>query len=302
MDKRKNDYVLFTSAGDSKFHKIFFFFSFSPFIFQKGTQFYDMWCNKQRKYDIIVCYYGDKGDNDEHVELLRKSCDSFMKRKGGKFPNFLALWNDGLIDKTYSYYLIIDDDIRMTSAELDRLFQIADKAGLRICQPGFDGGAPGGTISHPVTTGKMENKGKFRYTNFVEVTAMLFSRGTLIECLKHYDGSLVGWGIDWLCLNVIQSHKANEKTAKSNGVAVVDDILCINPFQRHCQKTGQPVGKEITRLEVEEKRKAKWISFRDKNKMVEFSHTSFYTEPIDFRLSKTNFFLYFCFSILIVSF
>lgn len=259
-----------------------------------------MWCNNQRLYDLIVCYYGDQGDDDEHVHRLKNCCDSFYKRKGGKFPNFLFLWNNDKISKQYSHYFIVDDDIRITSAEIDKLFQIAEKSGLRICQPAFDGGAPGGTISHVVTTGNLENKGKYRLTNFVEVTAMLFSRDTLTECMRHYDGSLVGWGIDWLCLNVIGSHKANEKTAKANGVAVVDDILCINPFERHCQKTGEPVGKEITRLEVESTRAAKWIAFRDNNQMVEFSHTSFYTEPIDVRLCKF-FFYHFVFSNILFS-
>jgi hypothetical protein len=247
-----------------------------------------MWCNKNRLYDIVVCYYGDADDKDEHVQLLRNCSDLFVRRKGGKFPNFYALWNAGTIDRRYTHYYIVDDDIRMTTAEIDRLFLIADKGGLKLCQPGFDGGAPGGTISHNITIGKLANKGMIRYTNFVEVTAMLFNRDALALCLASYDGSLVGWGIDWLFLNVLQSHKANEKTAKSNGVAIVDDVLCINPFERHCQKTGKPVGKEITRLEVEATRKEKWRLYKEKHKMTEFTHASFDVTPIDVRVTSPN--------------
>jgi len=63
--------LLFTSAGDA-------------------SKCYEMWCDKDRTYDIFVCYYGKALEQDRYLAVA----DYVLERKGSKFQNFFHIWTN----------------------------------------------------------------------------------------------------------------------------------------------------------------------------------------------------------------
>jgi hypothetical protein len=87
---------------------------------------------------------------------------------------------------------------------------------------------------------------KLRYTNFIEMACPLFRRDKLDPFMAVYDPELVGYGVDWWFLHTLGAGLPNR-------VAVVDEVTCINPYDR--TKGGV---REIDTLQSHEKRKEVW--------------------------------------------
>ncbi|OQA55185.1 MAG: hypothetical protein BWY42_01533 [Candidatus Omnitrophica bacterium ADurb.Bin277] len=137
--------------------------------------------------------------------------------------------------------MVMDDDILISAADINRLFELRARYGLWICQPAF---SLWGKISHPITCEQPGNI--LRYTNFVELTCPVFLREKLDEFMHVYDPVLVGYGIDYWFLHVL-GIKSGTK------VAVIDRVRCINPRDRF--KGGL---REIDRLQPTAERIKVW--------------------------------------------
>jgi hypothetical protein len=209
-DNRK--YILFISAGDN-------------------TEFYKMWCEKQRNYDIWVVYYGD---NDDNYNKFSQYADKIWKRKGSKFQNFHHIFQNYKDDlMKYERYFIVDDDIVITTDNINKCFDISVKYDLWICQPSLSYKSK---LSHEVVIHK--NGNLLRYTNFVEVNVPIFSQNALLKLLEYYDPSLIGYGVDFLYI------WANGMDVK-NKYAVIDSVVCLNP-QDVVKKDGK---REIAKMD-----------------------------------------------------
>lgn len=225
--KKKN--LVFTSAGDN-------------------TEFYKNWLAKNREYDVWVVYYGN---NDEIFRKYESLVDRIWRRKGSKFQNFYYIYQNYYNDiMKYDAFYIVDDDIIMSTDDINKLFNILYKYNLSICQPSFTDDSK---ISHKVTVQIPQNK--LRYTNFIEVNTPVFSKKALLKLMKYYDPSLIGWGIDYL---YIWANGINEK----NKYAVIDDISCINP--KDDDKTD---GRELNKIDNYNKRAIIWQKIADKYKI-----------------------------------
>ena len=188
--------LVFTSAGNN-------------------TNFDELWTDKERKYDIWCVYYGD---NETNYNKYKDKVDRIWKRKGSKFQNLYYIYNNfknELLE--YSRFFILDDDIIMSTQDINNMFKISKEYNLLICQPAF---TPESKISHRLTLAKQGNI--LRYTNFVEVNTPLFSYDAFIKTMSVYDSSLIGWGIDYLYIWV----NGLDHTDK---YAVIDSIVCTNP-------------------------------------------------------------------------
>ena len=119
----------------------------------------------ERQFDLWLTYYGDNTDLD-----LSDQCEFFLHKKGAKFPNFFALFQEfkSLVAE-YDYVMIADDDLVFSGAEINLLFTIMQQQGLSLAQPAFD---LCGKVSHPAT--KMHPLSLLRYTSFVEVACPVF--------------------------------------------------------------------------------------------------------------------------------
>lgn len=179
----------------------------------------------------------------------------FFMRKGGKFQNFHHFWTSGAIPKTYTHYFIVDDDIIIQTASINRLFMIAEQYRFWLCAPAFDPNAESSVISHRITKAV---KGSFlRYTSFVEVNVPLFSRDALDICMKIYPDSLTGWGIDILFCLVLLHYESSMPVDQR--IAIIDQITCINP-----KREGQ---REICRLQPTRARINAWNMIQSRLKL-----------------------------------
>jgi hypothetical protein len=225
-----NKNVLFVSAGDK-------------------TIFYENWLDKERRYDIYVCYYGDKKD-----KIYEQYSDYYFERKGSKLQNFHYLWNKNDILHNYENYLIVDDDILIKTTEINQLFDYMNEFNLWILQPSFDEKSK---ISHRITKQVLNNS--FRYVNFIEINTPIFSNYAIKKCMEIYNDSLTGYGIDYLFL----IHLGIEHDDK---YMIVDKISCINPHSEI---------REIDLLEKKEIRIDKWEKIKKEMKISEYKHKVF---------------------------
>lgn len=207
--------LVFTSAGDH--HNV------------------AQWSGGERNFEICVCYYGQTEFRNPHpVEMVRNEF------KGSKFQNLKALHeSDRDYLNRFSSIFVVDDDIEITAAQIDELFVIREELDLDIVQPAQSGH---GRVSYPSL---MPFDGALgRLTNFCEVCVPLFRADLLVSFLDEYDGSLVGWGIDWW-----YSHRA-----RPDKIAVIDRVLCRNP---HESDKGLAI-REIDRCQDPGSRRLNW--------------------------------------------
>ena len=216
----KRRYLVFTSAGDRTNLR--------------------MWLAEDRRFDLWITYYGDDPNT------LEGYGDYWVCRKGSKFQNLRAAyqrWPDKFV--RYEAVLVLDDDVLIRARDIDRLFAIRAAHDLWLLQPAFD---PRGKISWEIT--KVNPHCRLRYTNFVEMTCPLFRQDKLADFMAVYDPELVGFGVDWWFLHVLG-------TDIRGRVAVIDEIVCLNPHDRTKGRV-----REINRLQPYEVRKRKWAEMK----------------------------------------
>jgi len=220
--------MVFTSAGDN-------------------TNFDELWINCNQTYDIYVIYFGD----DEAVfEKYKSKVHYAEQRKGSKFQNFFYFYKKFRdVIMSYDYIFILDDDIIITSQDIESMFTIAEKYYLLICQPSFTNQSQ---ISHLIT--KHIPTVFLQYTNFVEVNAPLFKRDALDRLMNKYDEKLIGWGIDYLSIY-------ENGITLTNKYAIIHEIQCINP--RISDKKYK--RKELEFVDNCDKRQQIWLDFAEQN-------------------------------------
>jgi hypothetical protein len=208
--------LVFTSAGDQHW-------------------FPDFWLNmiERKNFDLWVCYYGDQKNTP-----LQPHCDRYFEHKGGKFQNFLWVYQQCHEEmETYDAFFILDNDIQIGTNEINRLFDCLYNFDLWILQPAFSATS---IVSHEVT--KRIGGALLHFTNFVEMCVPLFSKLALQKFLTVYEADHAAFGVDFLYI------WANGQTHK-NRYAVVDEIICVNPeppigSQREVQRLGPFEGNE----------------------------------------------------------
>lgn len=165
-----------------------------------------------RKYDIWITNYSDKKNN------LREYADYYNESKDAKFLNLkkvLAEHRDQI--SAYKAIMIADDDIIISPAKLNNLFDMIENYDLWIVTPAF---SRLGKITHDTTSRQLLSK--YRHTNFAENTCPIFKTDKLLDFMDAYDGSVKSYGIDWWYLN----HLGNEN---QNRIIISDENYCINP-------------------------------------------------------------------------
>lgn len=91
--------------------------------------------NVPRRWDLIVAYYGD---NDHEFAEINKISSNAFRAKGGKFQILkkLMVQNPRCLDQ-YSHVWVCDDDIRMSAAQINEAFAIAEFFKFWVAHPSF---------------------------------------------------------------------------------------------------------------------------------------------------------------------
>jgi hypothetical protein len=195
------------------------------------------WLQGRRDFDLWTVYYGDVAGKFQDVS------EFYLPRKGAKFQNLhycYQQWPERLA--RYEAVMVMDDDILIDATGITRLFEIRREQDLWALQPAF---RLSGKVSWPITA--VHPTAKLRYTNFVEMACPLFRRDKLDDFMKVYDPELVGYGTDWWFLHTLGADLGMH-------VAVVDEVTCVNPYDRD-KGNG---GREIDTLQTHQVRKEVW--------------------------------------------
>lgn len=169
---------------------------------------YYVWLKDKPDFDTYLVYYGD---DDQLADKYAKQATYFIRQKGTKF-NILKKLVQNIFDQ-YDYVFVPDDDLYIDTKSINRVFDLAYKHELQLCQPSIVG-----YYDVPMTLNVPASL--LRYTNFVEVMCPCFSKETLQQCLMTFDYSVSGWGID-LWWHKVMGHPKDK-------FAILDDVIAIH--------------------------------------------------------------------------
>ena len=218
---RRSNWCVFTSAGD--------YSNVGAWIPTDGN----------RKWDLIVAFYGD---SEAECAQLTAIADRLIRSRGSKFQNLRSIFlQSPELFSGYEYIWVADDDLILNPRDIDRLFELASRYDFWVCQPAF---SPLGRVSYEITS---KGGAHVRITTYVEVTCPMFRADKLFEFLRIYDGTLVGWGIDWWYCNVFD-------VIRYRKAAIIDEIVVTNPHA-HQRRGGK---REIESLQPTAVREARW--------------------------------------------
>jgi hypothetical protein len=175
------------------------------------------WLLNIPNFDIVFLYYGD---NFEIPQNYLQYTPHIYSAKGTKYSLIKSFIQDNLeFISQYTHIWLPDDDVSISTDEINRLFEFIEYHNLSICQPSM-----GGYVSHEIT--KQVPNSLLRYTNFVEVLAPMFNLESLLKVYETFDENYSSWGFDYLW-----AHLLNYPQDK---IAIIDDIIMI-----HTKPVGQ---------------------------------------------------------------
>ncbi|NCI49119.1 DUF707 domain-containing protein [Sediminibacterium roseum] len=179
------------------------------------------WIAGNAGFDLCLLYYGN---SDEVAERYAATTALFFMMKGSKYHLLKSFIETNLsFIEGYDYIWLPDNDVSISTADINKLFRIADENKLLLSQPAMTG-----YISHKVTT---PTKNFLRFTNFVEVLAPLMSRETLLRLKDTFNLNYSGWGYDYLWPYLLGYPR--------NKIAIIDSVI---------MKHTKPVGKDYSRF------------------------------------------------------
>jgi hypothetical protein len=194
------------------------------------------WVSGRPEFDLFATYYGDGEPRfAPHVNYWHRA-------KGSKYENLkraFERWPDTF--RRYEAVFALDDDIRISTGGINRLFEVRRELGFVVLQPAMD---PRGRISHVITRVRPESR--YRTVSFVENGVALFRADALWSFLEVYDPRLNGFGVDWWYVE----HLGLDTPGRA---AIVDEVVCANPRVR-----GAGKGREIDLGSTDAQRRAVW--------------------------------------------
>jgi len=128
--------------------------------------------------------------------------------RGHKWPSIKN--NLQKIPRHYKYYAFLDEDIEISTHQLNSLFLLGEKHDLSLFQPAL---SEDSFYTHPVTV--YQHGAELRFTKFVEIMMPVFRHNSLLKCKNYFDESELGWGLDFLFAKLLEGEK----------IAVVDAIV-----------------------------------------------------------------------------
>lgn len=143
-----------------------------------------------RSYDIAVSLYEETAAQSELV----KAGVSFYAGGLSKFHAARSIEEKFGNLCRYDFVLLLDADLRIDPASVQKLFNLARQNQLDLCQASLTPKS----FSFYHFLGFDPSDADFRRTNFVEVMGPCFSRSALLRCMPTFDRAISTWGLDLL--------------------------------------------------------------------------------------------------------
>ncbi len=223
--RAKGPNLVFSSVGDRSRHQLWI----------DGTS---------RNFDLFLYSYGTEGAD------FSADAEFFLQRAGTKTENFCHFFRSQT-DRIANYenVFIVDDDIVIETASLNRMFDLFDDYRLWLAQPAY---TPDSWISWPIT--QQDPSTVLRFTNFVEVGVMLFRGALLNRVIGAMARSRSGWGLD-----MVLSHLLGDPTDR---IAILDSVPCTHP-SRADSEMDRVMSREEMEAEgrqlLDEYRRGDWL-------------------------------------------
>lgn len=107
--------------------------------------------------------------------------------------------------RRYDYYLLMDSDVEIDTAALNRLFNVADQWRLSLCQAAVS--QHGGKTSHQSLFVQPPMRRPWREVQMCEIMMPLFSAEALEICLPTFTENYSGYGLDYWWPRFLAGHK-----------------------------------------------------------------------------------------------
>lgn len=156
--------------------------------------------NDSRLFDIALNDYTGTGKGMEIADYQ-------FKEKGHKWPCINK--NLKKIEKSYEFIAFLDNDIEITTEEINNLFLIGKEHNLSLFQPAL-------TLDSQCDHEQFYRKENsyIRETEMVEIMMPFFSREGLEKCKNTFSLSESGWGLDLVWPKIL----------KNDNLAIIDTI------------------------------------------------------------------------------
>ncbi len=149
-----------------------------------------------RSFDLFLIYYGQSDD------FGRGDATHYLHRKGFKWElvDHVCAQHADVLDR-YANIWCPDNDIRLDTAGVNRMFELFERYSLQLAQPAI----AAGQVSYE--TLRQRPGVVLRYSPYVEVMCPLFTREALRRCQPTLLESRSGWGLDWVWPRYFAQHE-----------------------------------------------------------------------------------------------
>ena len=182
------------------------------------------WIQNDPNFDLVLLYYGDK---KEIAKEYTKQTPYVYMAKGEKYHLLKSfILSEQEFISQYSYIWLPDNDVSISTEDINKMFLLAEQYKLLLAQPAMIG-----HVSHRITLPQPNTL--LRFTNFVEVLAPLMSLDTLMLVKDTFDENYSGWGYDFLWPYLLEYPQ--------DKIAIIDSIV---------MKHTKPVGTDYSRFPI----------------------------------------------------
>ncbi len=162
-----------------------------------------------REFDVLINIYDALAPGDLH------QAEIVVAQNGTKTTAVRKLLADApeLLTR-YEAVLFLDDDIEISGADVERLFQIFESQGLDLAQPSLtaDSACAYAALKQPAAASGV------RPVSMVEIMMPLISRRALLACGEAFSASVSGWGVDALLAKLVRERFGDT-------IALVADVV-----------------------------------------------------------------------------
>lgn len=181
-----------------------------------------------RNFDIFLIDYEKCWEDNEHLAY-------YYHRSGG-----MKYWLLSSIDvytrlhKLYDSIWIADDDLKITTKSVNKMFEIFKTFELDLAQPALTNDSP---FTFPIT--RERDNCILHFTNFIEVMAPIFSKKSYELLYPTFNLNKTSWGLDYLWPNLLGYPKTK--------IAVIDATPMLHYRPLRFDK-GQEEWNDLTKI------------------------------------------------------
>lgn len=215
------------------------------------NSYHKEWIKDNPNFDLVLLYYGDNPDTA--IEYT-KDTPQVYSAKGFKWwliKSFVE--SDPEFVSQYEYIWFPDDDISISTGEINEIFSIAKEHDLWLCQPSLKG-----YVSHKITCPQPNSL--LRYTNFVEIMSPLMNQKTLQILKETFDVNYSSWGLDGIWPYLLGNPK--------DKVAVIDKIS-----MTHTKPTGNPALYSKIPHGIQQDEQLAYDKYSDGNRFIQTEYS-----------------------------